>query len=139
MNRDCMEYKGKCYGVGTRLRIRPRGLSVFRVGTIIACNGGSIVVKFDDGFSESIGKLYIQRCDDIEIITPVYCEDTNINAPTKSNNNCPPSWEVEVAWIWYIVIMLVLVIFKARWIGWIATTAIFFLWKNGFFNGGKKK
>jgi hypothetical protein len=49
----------------------------------------------------------------------------------------PSPWNVEVAWIWYIVIMAIGLIFKDRWLIWGFTTAVFFLWKGGFL-GGKK-
>jgi hypothetical protein len=30
--------------------------------------------------------------------------------------------------------MFILTFFKARWLGWIVATVIFFGWKNGFLN-----
>lgn len=44
----------------------------------------------------------------------------------------PPSWDIEVAWIWYIFIMAIGLIFKDKWLIWGFTTAVFFLWKNGW-------
>lgn len=38
--------------------------------------------------------------------------------------------ELFFGWIAYIAIMLVLFIFKDRWIGWIAATVYFFWWRN---------
>lgn len=38
--------------------------------------------------------------------------------------------ELFFGWIIYIAIMLVLFIFKDRWLGWIAATLYFFNWRN---------
>jgi hypothetical protein len=77
----------------------------------------------------------------LEVIEPI---KPNLQLTTSTggnggvpNRDKPPSWDVEVAWIWYIVIMFILTFFQARWLGWIATTIIFFGWKNGHFNNKK--
>ena len=44
----------------------------------------------------------------------------------------PPSWNIEVGWVWYIAIMLIATIFKDRVMIWAFATAVFFLWKKGF-------
>lgn len=137
INRDCMEYKGVCYDVGTRVKMTPRMMSDKYVGTVTSCDGGSVVIVFDEGFSNVVGKLSIHK-HNIEIIQPIYYKPSIDKASSKSQRDRPPDWDVEVAWIWYIVLMVVLTLFKARILGWIGTTAIFFLWKNGFLNGGKK-
>jgi hypothetical protein len=136
---EYMKYKGQYYDKGTRVKIKgPRGVvKATFVGWKYRCRGCFVADSgsyFDlyDNYDFSAVNQYIE-----EIIEPVY---PNLQPVTTSTNERekPPSWDVEVGWIWYIVIMLVLTIFKARWLGWIATTVIFFGWKNGFLNGGKK-
>lgn len=140
-----IRYNGKCYDVGTRMRFynipcgyqkqfggRPAegvvekfimGDAYIRLtdGSVNAMPTGSGLVNFD--------KIII------EIIEPVYYVELE---KTKTNRNCPMPWEIEIGWIWYILIMLVGTIFKDRWLIYIVATAYFFLWKNGCLNGGKK-
>ena len=100
-------------------------------GNFKSVDGGAFDIW--DNYNFSAANKYI-----IEIVTPVYPQlETKIVAKGDDREK-PPSWTVEVAWIWYIVIMIVLTFFKARWLGWIAATVIFFGWKSGFFSNKKK-
>ena len=73
----------------------------------------------------------------MKIVDPV-CPKIEAQSKSINKRECPPKWDVEIGWIWYIVIMVVGAIFKDRWLIWIGATAYFFLWKSGFLNGGKK-
>lgn len=135
-----MKFKGEYYDVGTIAKIKGR------YGPVLARFCGW---KYGDrGCFELVDKkaygLYdtynyagvMDYC--LEVIEPI---KPNLQLTTSTGGNGgvpnrekPPSWEVEVAWIWYIVIMFILMFFKARLLGWVATTLIFFGWKNGFFN-----
>ena len=140
-----MKFKGEYYDVGTIAKIKGRY--------------GPVLVRFvgwqygDRGCFELVDNnaygLYdtynlagvMDYC--LEIIVPVKpnLEQTitqyssNLGA---SKRDKPPSWDVEVAWIWYIVIMAIAIIFKGRLIIWTFVTVAFFLWKNGFLNNKKK-
>lgn len=143
--RKYMKFNGEYYDVGTIAKIKGR------YGPVLARFCGWKCA--DRGCFEIVNreayKLYdtynpagvMDYC--LEIVMPV---KPNLQ-PTETytnggfgmpSRNKPPSWDVEIGWIWYIVIMLVLTIFKARLLGWAAATVIFFVWKNGFLNGGKK-
>ncbi len=120
------EYKGKRYGVGTRVRLR--GIyswetteKVFQKRT-----GDMLTFVNDRGNGESFfaNKAENHILDIIEESQDVVCE-------TQTQQKCPPSWNVEIGWVWYIIIMVVGAIFKDRWLIWIAATAFFFAWKNG--------
>jgi hypothetical protein len=79
----------------------------------------------------------------LEIVMPV---KPDLESPEKQNSGGfglperekPGSWKIEVAWIWYVLIMLIGTIFKDRVMIWAFTTIVFFLWKNGFLRGRKK-
>lgn len=135
INEECFEYEGQKYDVGTR--VRNKDFSKFE-GTVTSCDGRQIIIVYDVGFGRIYGKYSLVGRKCFEIIKPVYYEEKPKNIPTQVQRNCPPSWDVEVGWIWYVVIMFVLLFFKARWLGWIAATIIFFGWKNGSLNGGNK-
>ena len=139
-----MKFNGEYYDVGTIAKIKGRY--------------GPVVVRFcgwkynDVGCFELIDNgtfgLYdtynragvMDYC--LEIIVPVKPDLQSIEVTTNMicipDREKPPSWDVDVAWIWYVVIMVVAVVFKERWLIWGFVTTIFFLWKNGFMNGGNK-
>jgi hypothetical protein len=73
----------------------------------------------------------------VEIIKPVYYTGP-IYSEYPNERNSPPSWDVEMGWIYYILAMIVGTLFNARWVIYIFATVIFFAWKNGFLNGGNK-
>lgn len=128
-----MKYHGKYYDVGTKVRIKSEGKII--EATFL---GWSSDRSFDCEFYGS--KTYKFSCVDkyiVEIIEPVYPKLTEVPT-TATNPNAPPSWEIEIGWVWYILIMVVGVIFKDRWIIWIAATIYFFVWKSGLWNGGNK-
>ena len=143
--RKYMKFKGEYYDIGTIAKIKGRH------GPVLArfCGwqyGDRNNFKPINGKTFELYNTYdragvMDYC--LEIVTPVKPNLQSIGTATSngglSDRDTPPSWEVEVGWIWYIVIMLTLTIFKARIFGWIATTIIFFAWKGGFLNGGKKK
>jgi hypothetical protein len=133
-----MKYQGQYYDKGTKVKIKgPRGpVTATFVGWKYqgrGCFKADSGKYFDlyDTYDFTAANKFIE-----EIIEPVY---PNIQPVTIQTNNRekPPSWDVEVAWIWYIVIMFILTFFQARLLGWIATTIIFFGWKNGHFNNKK--
>lgn len=134
-----MKYQGRYYDKGTKVKIKgPRGpVTATFVGWryqgrgCFEADGGSYFDLYDTYNFAAVNK-FIE-----EIIEPVYPNLQPVTAQTD-NRDKPPSWDVEVAWIWYIVIMFILTFFQARWLGWIATTVIFFGWKNGLFNNKKK-
>ena len=70
------------------------------------------------------------------IVEPVYPEKkiTVRDVPYV----CPPSWDVEIGWVWYIIIMVLGSFPKDRVFVWIVATAYFFRWKSGLFNRNKE-
>ena len=139
--RKYLKYQGKYYDVGTIVKIKgdmkKEALAEFKGwyynnhGNFKSLDGGAFDIW--DNYNFSAANKYI-----IEIVTPVYPQlETKIVAKGDDREKTP-SWTVEVAWIWYIVIMIALAFFKARWLGWIAATVIFFGWKSGFFSNKKK-
>lgn len=130
-----LRYQGKCYDVGTRLRFRTQWSSVYE-GVIEHITHHHIHLKLIDGRTWELCK--IQSLDNVivEIIEPVYYKE--LPKVYTSNRVCPPIGDVDIGWVWYIAVMIVGVIFKDRIMIWIVATVYFFLWKNGFLNGGKK-
>jgi len=135
-----MKYQGQYYDVGTKVIIKgPNGpVKATFLGWKYKSRGcfeaesGSYFDLYDT-YTFSACNVYI-----LEILEPV-TPQLQVVIDKSDNRDKPPSWTVEVAWIWYIVIMIVLTFFKQRVLGWIAATVIFFGWKSGFFNGKKKK
>jgi len=131
------EYKGQKYYPGTRVKMKvmfsePREF-VFR-DRYTDCYG-------IDNLNFSGGYLYTFPADKadkniLEILEAKSSEDMVVTRTNKRQT--PPAWDVEIGWIWYIIIMVVGTIFKDRITIWIFATVVFFLWKNGFFNGDKK-
>ena len=140
-----MKFKGEYYDVGTIAKIKGRyGPVVARFCGWKYNNIGCF--ELIDGKAFGLYDTYnragvMDYC--LEIVVPVKPNLHQTENPTGKGSlpdrENPPSWDVEVAWIWYIVIMIVAVIFKERLLIWGFTTAVFFLWKNGFMNGGNKK
>lgn len=140
-----IRYKGLCYDVGTKLKFKAR----FRAGSYSFYQGvkegvieqfinSTVFIRAEDGelynFS-TIRNLVDFDKEIVEIIEPVYY----IPKPQTSdrNYNRPDPWDVEVGWIWYIIIMVVGTIFNSRLLIWVAATTIFFSWKSGRFGGNK--
>ena len=136
-----IRYKGLFYDVGTRLKFKAYSYGYYwgiKEGVIEKFINTTVFIRGDDGvlyeYSTTKGLVDFNNII-IEIIDPVYYEIEDV---VNNNRNYPSSWDVEIGWIWYIIIMIVGSIFKARLIIWIFTTAYFFLWNNGFLKGGKK-
>ena len=138
-----IRYKGQCYDVGTKLRFYPHAQWVGSViGTIEQFVGKFVFIKVEDGhvysFSTSANNGTFDKII-IEIINPVYYVEPLVERKHGiMGGQLPSEDDMFVGWVWYIVIMLVGVIFNERLSIWVVATLVFFLWKNGFFNGGKK-
>lgn len=139
-----MKFKGEYYDVGTICKVK---------GPF-----GPVIVRFcgwkSDGRRcfEPVGEKWVHLYDTynragvmdycLEIIVPVKPNVQKTEEPSGGyglpERDKPPSWDIDVAWIWYIVIMAVATIFKDRLMIWTFVSAVFFLWKNGFLNNKKK-
>lgn len=137
-----MRYQGKCYDVGTKLKFKSMARSWINPeeGIITGFNGSVVYIQSTDGTTYRFCKIPDAGIIDrivVKIIEPVYyVPQTTQQSP--NNRTKPFEGDIQIGWIWYIIIMVVGAIFKDRLLIWIAATAYFFLWKNGYFNGGKK-
>ena len=127
LKRKYLYYKGRYYDVGTVLKIKTRWngiqeVTFYRWGTCPFSEDG----VYDQYYYFDVEK-YI-----VEIVKPVYPKPENSEGRFGSNRDCPPSWRVETAWIWYILIMVVGAIFKDRLLIWTFATGYFILWKKGY-------
>lgn len=145
-------FQGKYYDVGTKVKfIRKYQWNSVTEGTIIWIEPNSITIKTYNDINYNIFVSDVDRMIK-EIIEPIYytgsvqppiqpsASGTDVlykGVEANKNRNYPSEGDVEVGWIWYIIIMLVGAIFKDRWIIWVVATFYFFSWKNGFL-GGKK-
>ena len=130
-----IRYKGLFYDVGTKLRINRYGI---KEGEIEKFIGGTAYIRFTDGSLESYSTMPNMIDFDkliVEIIKPVYWIPNELNLVDNQNRTAP--WDVEIGWIWYIIIMVVGTIFNDRLLIWVVATTIFFLWKNGKLGGNK--
>ena len=145
-------FQGKYYDVGTKVKfIRKYQWNSVTEGTIIWIEPNSITIKTYNDINYNIFVSDVDRMIK-EIIEPIYytgsvqppiqpsASGTDVlykGVEANKNRNYPSEGDVEVGWIWYIIIMLVGAIFKDRWIIWVVATFYFFSWKNGLL-GGKK-
>lgn len=152
MSETVLLFQGKYYDVGTKVKfIRKYQWNSVTEGTIIWIEPNSITIKTYNDINYNIFVSDVDRMIK-EIIEPIYytgsvqppiqpsASGTDVlykGVEANKNRNYPSEGDVEVGWIWYIIIMLVGAIFKDRWIIWVVATFYFFSWKNGFL-GGKK-
>ena len=136
-----IRYKGSCYDVGTRLRFRALSYGYYegiKEGIIDQFIGTTVFVRATDGkfyqFSTIRGVVDFDKIIR-EVTYPVYYVEKRSQMVARHR---PSSWDIETGWIWYIIIMIVGTLFKDRLIVYVCATTYFFLWKNGFLNGGKK-
>ena len=134
MKASYLEFHGKCYVVGTRMLVNPG------VGNI----GEAIFNGYKDGRYEFIdcanGRVFhtglYPPAKILDIIEPVEVEYV-ASIYHKSKRHQPMDWEIDNAWIWYIIIMIGGTFFYDRLLIWIFATIYFILWKNGFLGGNK--
>lgn len=122
-------YKGQYYDVGTVVKIQTKWNGI-KEATFYGwgAQGGF----WRDGITDNCHWFETEKYI-VEIVKPVYPKD-----PVKvSNYNGPASWDIEIGWIWYILIMMVGTIFNDRLLIWFVATIIFFSWKSGKFGGNK--
>lgn len=135
--RKYLLYKGIYYDVGTKVKIKGfHGIQEAVFTGWQPYTGRSFQMKnmYKEEFRSSFGaNQYI-----IEILEPVYADLSEYCPKDSNGRECPPDHEVEIGWVWYILIMLVGLLFKEALLIWFMATAIFLLWKKGFLNGGKK-
>lgn len=141
-----MKFKGEYYDVGTICKIKgPYGPRLVRFMGWHFDNDRSnfeIVDKDDCWLYDTYNMAGVNDyC--IEIITPIKPNLQKVNELNNSgfglpDRDIPPSYDIEIGWIWYIVIMIAGTIFKDRLMIWTFATVVFFLWKKGYLNGGKK-
>lgn len=146
--RKYMKFKGEYYDVGTICKIKSSigGPKLVRFKGWVSQHQGNrgnfeLLNKEDGGLYDSYNFSGVNNyC--LEIIKPVKPNLQQIETPTGKDafrdGEKPPSWKVEVAWIWYIAIMAITVIFKERIGLWILESVVFFGWKNGIFKKSKK-
>ena len=128
------EYNGVKYAIGTKFRVKTAYNGV-QIMTLAPGWQPGLQLENEHCYPIPIRTYTLHRI--IDVVEPVYYESPGVSPP--SNRNPPPDWDVEIGWVWYIIIMCVGSIFKDRWLLWICATIYFFLWKSGIFNGKNKK
>ena len=121
-------YKGQYYDVGTVVKIQTtwNGIqeATFR-------GWGPQGGFWRDGITDKCYWFETEKYI-VEIVKPVYPKNIVISS---DNTDKPSPWDIEIGWIWYIIIMIVGTIFKDRLIIWVFASAVFFLWKSGKLGG----
>lgn len=112
-------YQSKQYSVGTKVKFKFM-YNLPEVGTVEDINDDKILIRLTDGTP-----YWVMKTDNAitEILQPVYY--------VEKNKTLPPCDDVFYGWIFYIIVMAVGLIFKDRWIIWVAATILFFTWKKG--------
>lgn len=130
----CLYYKGTYYDIGTQVELKTKW------------NGVVTATYAGDGEFEEVIKYHFNwglppECYIVRIIKPVYYEPPKPNASTNKDQGVniflrsgSGSWAssdtIFYGLLWYIAIMLIGTIFKARLFIWIITTIVFFTWKS---------
>lgn len=129
-----LRYKGQCYDVGTRLKFKEWGRE--EEGQIEWFINNHVGIRLVDGSLRVLSTMWGFENTVTEIIEPVYY----VAPPEKKvyGGPLPSEDDIFIGWVWYIVIMLVGTIFRDRLTIWVFASLIFFTWKNGLWNGGKK-
>ena len=129
-----LRYRGKCYDVGTMLRFR-QNLCIY-VGTIQRFTHNGMWLLTNTGQECYVSRVHSLDNIILAIVIPVYYEEPDKVITTYRDT--PSDDNLFIGWIWYIVIMLGALIFKDCLMIWAFATIVFYLWKKGFLNGGKK-
>lgn len=127
-----LKYKGVYYDIGTKVKVKtPQG--AIKKATFV---GWHPQVGFQGDGVYGFYRSCNADKDVVEIIEPIYPKDV---VYVKDNDRELPSYgAIDLGWAWYIIIMIGGVFFHDRWLIWIGATAVFFLWRKGFLNGGKR-
>lgn len=132
-----IRYKGERYDVGTRLRFKTGTASWAGIleGTIEIISHNVFYIRLTDGGMWKLSKVLPLENRIVEIVYPVYYQDPPVEYVRGIQGGpCPPEDQIFVGWIWYIAIMVIGALFKEALLIWVIASAVFFLWKNGFFN-----
>lgn len=124
-------YKGIYYDKGTKVKMKTKFKGVITTTFL----GGTKYEGVYETIVAAPSENYI-----IEIIKPVYAPGQENDEYTETNSKYNlRQGDIQIGWIWYILIMIVGSIFNDRWIIWIMATVIFFIWKGRKHKGGKKQ
>lgn len=127
-----LKYKGVYYDVGTKVKVKTK-FSGIKEATFVGWSQRGFA---GDGVWENYYYFNADK-DVVEIIEPVYPKDV---VWVKDDDRELPSYRaIDFGWVIYIVVMIGGIFFYDRWLIWIGATLLFFLWKNGFLGGKKKK
>ena len=126
MNKKYLYFQGKYYDVGTKVLIKTRWNGV-QEATFYGWTG--FPFRGENVWGQNYYSFDVEKYI-VDIIDPI---EVNLQPISVDNKDCPPDWDVEIGWIWYILIMVVGTIFNARLLIWIVATVVFFSWKKGFF------
>ena len=138
MKRIYLEFEGKQYDIGTKVFMHSIWYgdheAVFERGADDLLTFLPLTDQYGkrNPYSTSTESFSPDTVKIIKILEPVPAGTVYVD--TRQH---PMDWEIENAWIWYIIIMAGGAFFYDRWLIWIGATVYFILWKNGFLGGNK--
>ena len=123
------EFNGRYFGVGTKVLLKDPFYGTGRAEFVgLNCILRPIYVGVEPGFDYEISDVCANhRPRVLEIVEPVEVFP-KINSTPYCTQGYPSQGEVQMGWVWYIVIMLLLTIFEDRILGWCCTTFFFWMW-----------
>ena len=139
---DYFEYNGKRYPVGTAIMLADkyadRLVHRYNQDTIIYkhySSGDRHFYCVFDGYNAwgEVSCKIIEKSPDIfvrEIVENPTITLESVNCRVKRRETDSENDDVKFGWLVYIVVMAGLFIFNDRWLGWIAATIYFFVWRN---------
>ena len=129
VNVPYFEFNGKCYGIGTKVLLKDEFHGTGKA-EVVGFNRlfRPIYVGIEPGFDYEISDVFsIPSSRILEIIEPVEVFPKN-NETLYCAPGYPSQGEVQIGWVWYIAIMLLLSIFEDRIFGWCCVTLFFWMW-----------
>lgn len=127
---ECFNYNGENYRVGTRFIMNYEDKEVTAHFLNRSVCDDSLVVLIENGLEyQTITSVKEENLKDmiIEILPINWYTEMKIKKKYVKDSDMP---ELVIGWILYIVIMLILLIFNDRIIGWIFVTTFFFAWRH---------
>ena len=130
MDEHTLKFHGHFYGSGTKVLIEDFG----EVKTAVFWN---TLLHPEKSRFECIGQYngqYVSdSCKVIKILEPIDAslENTHLRQSNNQNactNGYPSQGDVQMGWVWYIIVMLFAFICEDKIVIWGTTTVIFWLW-----------
>lgn len=125
----CLEFNGKYYGIGTKVLLQDAIHGTGKAEIIgFNCLRRPIYVGIEPGFECEISDVFSNhRPRILEIIDPVEVFPKT-NSTQYYVHGYPSQGDVQLGWIWYIVVMIFASMLEDKILAWCGATFFFWTW-----------